>query len=75
MIENFKTLYLNENDILVMTFDMLEFDIDEINDIFQEIKKIIPNNKILAIPKGIELSTISIEDIENNKNLISWKVD
>ena len=75
MNQDFKSLQLNSNDILIMTFDMLEFDIDEINSIFQEIKKIIPNNKILAIPKGIELSTLSMEDMENDKNLISWKVN
>lgn len=75
MNQDFKTLHLSENDILVVSFDMLEFAIDEIRDIYDKIKEIIPNNQVLIIPKGIELSTLSVDNIKNDDDLIRWKVD
>ena len=75
MIKEIQKLELKENDILVMTFDVMEFNIDEIKGIYQRIQNFIPNNKVLAIPQGIELSAISIEQIENKSSYITWKVD
>ena len=75
MNKDFKTLQLNENDILVISFDVVEFDVDEIKEIYDKIKKIVSNNQILVIPKGIELSILSTNNIKNNENLIKWKVD
>ena len=75
MIKEIQKLELKENDILVMTFDVMEFDVDEIREIYQRIQDFIPNNKVLAIPQGIELSTISIEQIENKSSYITWKVN
>ena len=75
MIKEIQKLELKENDILVMTFDVMEFDVDEIREIYQRIQDFIPNNKVLAIPQGIELSTISIEQIENKSSYTTWKVN
>ena len=44
--------------MLVLKYDLEMFDIDEVHKICEYIKKILPNELVIAIPKGCDLYRI-----------------
>lgn len=56
---------IESNSIIVMKYDIKDFDLEEINDIFISLKDAIYPIPIVAIPKGIELEVTEKEDLLN----------
>ncbi len=60
-------------DIILMKFNLEEIDLDCVVQYFNELKELLPYNKIISIPNGIELSVTDknkiIEYLNNEVNL------
>ena len=67
-IEDLKKVKLNEGDILIVTMDMDITSNDDRDETLKILKDIFPKNEILSKPKEIELSVITKEDKDENRN-------
>ena len=64
------------NDLLLLRFDLDDFDVDEIHSVLKCCEKIVPKeNSILAIPKCIDFEYIDKEDAYNFLNHIKKEMD
>ena len=64
------TIEMDEEDIIMLTFDPEQYDIDECQQIFQMWQNNFPNHKIIATFKGIKIDLI--KDKGNKKKEVSW---
>ena len=54
-----------DTDILVLTFDPMEYDFYMADQVFNTIKKEFPDNKIIGLVKGFELEVDNIDKLIN----------
>lgn len=64
------TIEIDEEDIIMLTFDPEQYNIDECQQIFQMWQNNFPNHKIIATFKGIKIDLI--KDKGNKKKEVSW---
>ena len=70
-----KKIDLKNDDILVIRFDIDEIEgIEELNSIAKKFDEFLPNNRIICIPSYLDLTSISIENINNQEKFdyITW---
>ena len=64
------TIEIDEDDVIMLTFDPKQYDIDECQQIFQMWQNNFPNHKIIATFKGVKIDLI--KDKGNKKKEVSW---
>ena len=68
--DNVNTIEIDEDDVIMLTFDPEQYNIDECQQIFQMWQNNFPNHKIIATFKGIKIDLI--KDKGNKKKEVSW---
>ena len=68
--DDVKTIEIDEEDVIMLTFDPEQYNIDECQQIFQMWQNNFPNHKIIATFKGIKIDLI--KDKGNKKKEVSW---
>ncbi len=57
------TIPLSEQDIIILNFPRDEYDVQEMSDIFNKVKDVLPTHTILCMPEDISLTVLKKENI------------
>ena len=60
---NFRTVHLEAGDVIIMSIDPEQINMNDASEVFQSLNDAFPNNTIVGIVKGVDLTFVkSIDD-------------
>ena len=56
-IDEIKSIIVNKDDVIIVTVDTEKWDFEECAGVYESIRKVFPDNKVLMIAKGITVES------------------